>query len=262
MLLRLYNSVDESFCRCYNKTVAKEKQIGRLRALIRKGMTIRMKKSVYSLVLTDAVVDAVDRLAASNRTSRSNMINRILAEHLSFQTPEMRIRDIFKQLEQLMDGAEMFQMQPQPSESMLSVRSSLKYKYKPTVRYSVELLREPSESFGVLKVSFRTQNPALTEELERFFVHWAELEKKYLSGRYQTAIRYTLDGGRFSRSLMLPPESAFCESDVIGLAIYQYISTFDNILKKYFQLLEHRREALIQTELSYRSALERGKLLI
>lgn len=221
-----------------------------------------MKKSVYSLVLTDAVVEAVDQLAAQNRTSRSNMINQILAEHISFQTPEMRMRDIFEQLERLMNGAEMFQMQPQPSDSMLSVRSSLKYKYKPTVRYSVELFREPSDSFGILKVSFRTQSAVLTEELERFFLHWAELEKKYLTGRYRTAVRYTLEGGRFSRTLMVPPESAFCDSNVIGLAIYQYISTFDKILKQYFQLSDNRREALFQTELSYRSALESGKLLI
>ncbi len=221
-----------------------------------------MKKSVYSLVLMDSVVDAVDQLAAINHTSRSNMINQILAERISFQTPEMRMRDIFEQLEKLLSGAEMFQMQPQPSESMLSVRSSLKYKYKPTVRYSVELLREPSESFGILKVSFRTQNAALTEELERFFLHWAELEKKYLAGRYRATIRYTLEGGKFSRTLMIPPEDAFCESNVIGLAIYQYISIFDKILKQYFQQLDNRQAALRQMEFAYRSALESGKLLI
>ena len=39
-----------------------------------------MKKAVYSLVLSEDVVDAVDRMAYSRGTSRSNLINQILAE--------------------------------------------------------------------------------------------------------------------------------------------------------------------------------------
>ena len=221
-----------------------------------------MKKSVYSLVLMDSVVDAVDRLAAMNRTSRSNMINQILAEHISFQTPEMRMRDIFEQLEALLDSAEAFQMQPQPSESMLSVRSSLQYKYKPTVRYSVELLREPKDSFGILKVSFRTQSAPLTAELRSFFLRWVELEKKYLAGRYREPIRYTLDGGKFSRTLMVPPEESYRGSEAVGAAIYQYISTFNEILTQYFLQPGDRAAAQQQMERSYRSALEKGNLLI
>lgn len=37
-----------------------------------------MKKSVYSLVLMDDVVEAIDRMAYSMNTSRSNLINRFL----------------------------------------------------------------------------------------------------------------------------------------------------------------------------------------
>ena len=42
-----------------------------------------MKKSIYSLVLMDEVVEVVDRMAYAMHTSRSNLINQILAEHLS-----------------------------------------------------------------------------------------------------------------------------------------------------------------------------------
>ena len=38
---------------------------------------------------------------------------------------------------------EQFQIQFMPSDSMLSIRSPLRYKYKPTIRYSVELYRNP-----------------------------------------------------------------------------------------------------------------------
>ena len=56
-----------------------------------------MSKSVYSIVLTDEVVEAVDRLAYQRGTSRSNMIDRILAESVSFMTPQQRMRQVFNE---------------------------------------------------------------------------------------------------------------------------------------------------------------------
>ena len=53
-----------------------------------------MSKSVYSLVLTDEIVRAIDSLAYRMNTSRSALIDRILAEKLSMQTPEIRMRNI------------------------------------------------------------------------------------------------------------------------------------------------------------------------
>lgn len=54
-----------------------------------------MKKTLYSLMLSDEVVAEVDRLAHRLGTNRSNLINQILAEHVGFVTPERRINDIF-----------------------------------------------------------------------------------------------------------------------------------------------------------------------
>lgn len=221
-----------------------------------------MKKSIYSLVLMDSVVEAADRLAAALGTSRSNLINQILAERLSCPTPEMRMRDIFSQLEELMDAADVFQLQPQPSDSMLSVRSSLQYRYKPTIRYSVELLREPSEYFGVLKVSFRTQSAQLVAELERFFLFWSELEKRYLAGRFPKPIRYTLEDGRLTRTLMLPQDSALCTNKTLGNAIYDYIRVFDRILKHAFSLPENPALARRRAEAEYQKELAAGNLSI
>ncbi|HAG56964.1 MAG TPA: hypothetical protein DCL14_02915, partial [Ruminococcaceae bacterium] len=93
-----------------------------------------MNRSIYSLLLMDDVIQAVDQLAYAQNTSRSNMVNQILAEHLSVKTPEQRMRDIFEQIEALMVQQNAFQIQFQPSDAMLSVRTALAYKYKPTVR--------------------------------------------------------------------------------------------------------------------------------
>ena len=98
-----------------------------------------MKKSVYSLVLSDDVVEAVDRAAYQNGLSRSAMVNQILADYVSYTTPEKRMREIFSQVESLLTDGGVFQTLLQPSDSMMSLRSSLAYKYNPNVRYSVEL---------------------------------------------------------------------------------------------------------------------------
>ena len=63
-----------------------------------------MKKSVYSLVLSDDVVEAVDRAAYQNGLSRSAMVNQILADYVSYTTPEKRMREIFSQVESLLTG--------------------------------------------------------------------------------------------------------------------------------------------------------------
>lgn len=160
---------------------------------------IQMGKSVYSLVLMDEVVDAIDQMAYRNNTSRSNLINQILAEHVSLATPEKRMKDVFTSLEQFMD--EQFQIQFMPSDSMLSIRSPLRYKYKPTIRYSVELYRNPGPYAGRLKVQFRTQNLQLIRLLQSFFEFWiSSLEGKYLPGRIHDSIRYELNDGASAES--------------------------------------------------------------
>ena len=111
-----------------------------------------MKRSTYSLILMDDVVAAIDRLAAQQGTSRSNLINQILAEHVSCVTPEQQMRQIFACLTQQMNSA--FRIQEQGSDAMLSILGSVQYKYRPTIRYSVELHREMhGEKVGILKLS-------------------------------------------------------------------------------------------------------------
>ena len=138
-----------------------------------------MKKSVYSLVLSDDIVEEIDRLAYSKGFSRSAMINEILAEAVSYTTPEKRMNDIFGAIESLMESTA-FQIQPQPSDAMLSIRSALRYKYKPVIRYGLELYRSFDKTIGQLKVSFRTQSENLKADLTEFLKLWAELENKYI----------------------------------------------------------------------------------
>lgn len=221
-----------------------------------------MKKSIYSLVLSDDVVNAIDRLAEKNGTSRSNLINQILAEHVSLVTPEMQNRDIFSSMEKLMD--ETFQILNQPSDSMFSVRSHLRYKYRPTIRYQLDLSHETgADAVGILKISLRTQNRQLIELLSGFFSLWEKLEDHYITGALGHRIRYRSEDGKLLRELYHPANLPACSGEDVGNAIADYIRMIDDCIKTYFANLEQPDDSLASiVEDEYRSWLGRGGFVV
>ena len=120
-----------------------------------------MKKTLYSLMLSDDVVREVDLLAHKRGTNRSNLINQILAEYLGMTTPQRRINDVFQAIEEAV--APYGQLVPffTPNDLTMSLKSSLEYKYRPTVKYVVELYESGKESMGEISVIFRTQSAAI-----------------------------------------------------------------------------------------------------
>ena len=63
-----------------------------------------MAKSVYSLVLNDDVIELVDRFASANGLSRSNMIEKILADAVSYETPAIRASNLFDEIERFLQS--------------------------------------------------------------------------------------------------------------------------------------------------------------
>ncbi|MGL4346158.1 MAG: CopG family transcriptional regulator [Cellulosilyticaceae bacterium] len=191
-----------------------------------------MKKSVYSLVLMDDVIEAVDRLAYSIGTSRSNLINQILAERVALTTPEMQMKNIFESMQMLLDHYQHFQIQPQAADSMMSIRSVLKYKYNPTIRYAVTLLRENGPRLGEVKMISRSQSDVLQNYLAHFFDIWTQYEQdKGMSG-------WVMDqGGKWSR-ILGRPEGMSCDDDTVAQAIVAYIKAVDDGLKIYCNHLD------------------------
>lgn len=218
-----------------------------------------MKKSVYSLVLMDDVVEAIDAMAYSMNTSRSNLINQILAERVSFVTPEMRMRDIFSRIEKLMDSR--FQLLDQSSDSMMSVKSPLKYKYKPTIKYSVELFRSFEGGVGRLKVSFRTQSRALIDAINRFFEIWQQIEEKYLSGVFVNGVPWDMSYVSFTRDFYAPDSDKLTDGDIAD-AISGYISLLDECIKIYFENADNADEAKKLIDKRYCEQLKKGLVIL
>ena len=209
-----------------------------------------MKKSVYSLVLMDDVVEAIDEMAYRLGTSRSSLINQILAEKVSYITPEQRMRNIFECIRNMMDSH--FLIQGQSSDAMLSIRSPLRFKYKPTIRYRVELLREKkADKFGCLSVSFRTQSAQLMQALDSFFRIWSVIENKYSGNKFSGGVEYSFSDGKFIRSLKLIDGFDY-DSDRLGEAVGSLISLVDTGIKTYFANIDVPELALKNIESLYK----------
>lgn len=208
-----------------------------------------MQKSVYSVVLMDEVVAAVDRLAYAASTSRSNMINRILAEYTRMDTPEQRMQDIFGAINAALDAQSILQPMLCASDAMLTMRSPLQYKYNPSVRYVVELYPHAEETLGEVRASLRTQNPTLLLYLTQFFRLWEKLEAAYLPGGPREC---EYGDGRFARRLCAPKNLTGSEA---GDAIADYVALLDACLKTYFEHLANPTEAVQAVERQYAGSL-------
>ena len=190
-----------------------------------------MKKTLYSLMLNDEVVREVDALAHRMGTNRSNLINQILAEYVNYTTPERRINDVLSAIEQLMSPSRDLVPFFAPNSFSMSLKSSLEYKYRPTVKYEVELYRGLEESIGQLSVVFRTQSMALIQAMTEFFRLWKQIEDAHLRPLTGAQIDYALYDGKFVRSLAAP--DADCSSDELAAALSEYIKLFDKLMKAY-----------------------------
>lgn len=214
-----------------------------------------MNKSVYSLVLSDEIVQEIDRMAYEAGASRSAMVNQILADSVRYTTPEKRMREVFSAVEQMLIGS-VFEPQLQPSESMFSLRSALDYKYNPSVRYSVELYRNALPMLGELRVSIRSQNSALVLALLQFFKLWTRVETAYI-GRVECA----MEDGRYLRKLRLSGESQ-PTNEQIGEGIAGYINLLDSAMKLYFQNSNDPALAMASVEKRYVSHIRGGGMIL
>jgi len=190
-----------------------------------------LQKSLYSLILMDDVVREIDRIALQQNTNRSNLINQILADYVSLMTPEKRISNIFKNIEELINQCQMGIIPyVSPNQMTMSLKSSLEYKYRPTIKYEVALYRVPEgNAIGELSIIFRTQSAALIRTMTEFFRLWTQLETIY---RKNENIRYALYDGRFTRTIQVCQDRDYT-NEQIGDQISSFIQIFDKLMKRY-----------------------------
>lgn len=191
-----------------------------------------MEKTLYSLILSDDVVQAVDAAARQMGISRSALVNQILADYVSVPTPERRINDIFQAIENLVTPSQALVPFFAPNSPTMSLKSSLTYKYRPTVKYEVELSRSAGDSMGTLSVIFRTQSTSLIAAMSDFFRLWVRIENVHLGPLLGEPIECALYDGKFVRPIAVP-RGPNCSAEEIAGVLSDYIQLFDRLLKGY-----------------------------
>lgn len=203
-----------------------------------------MSKIKYSLILDDAVVRHIDNTARKNKTSRSGLINKILAEYLSYTTPETHINEIMRRVGEIFGAEPDFVKVTENSERLFSVKTPLDCKYNPTIRYRIELFpSRDGNAFGELQANYRIRSRDVASKLDRFFALVAGAENKYFSRPNGCSVCE----GKFSRKFFIPDGKDYTD-DETAEAITAYVKNFDSILKDY--LLEHCSDE--QTVSAYR----------
>ena len=210
---------------------------------------IFLKQTLYSLMLNDEVVHEVDLLAHRLGTNRSALINQILAEYVNYTTPERRINDVLSAIEQLMQPNSDLVPFFAPNSYSMSLKSSLEYKYRPTVKYEVQLFRGEEENIGELSVVFRTQSASLISVMTEFFRLWKSIEDAHLTPLTGHRQHYALYEGRFTRSIAAPDRD--CTTDQLASALSEYIKLFDKLMKAYVsgRLSAHEVEAAYYSQM-------------
>lgn len=201
-----------------------------------------MSKSIYSLVLSEEIINEIDRIAYAEGTSRSALVNRILAEKLSYITPAMQTRDVLSRVAKLL-SADVFRPIGEPTDTAFQLRSALSYKYNPTVRYSV-VLNNDGNYLGELRVTVRSRSDGFTLTMLQFFRLWEKLESIYIGSRDYGAACCIVEPNRFTRRLIPHRRTDGKRVSVdAGEAIAAYLSAFDGGMKAFFSNLSNQNPA-------------------
>ena len=193
---------------------------------------IPMKKSVYSIVLSDRVVSMVDSLAYREGMSRSAAINRILSEYLSMDTPEQQIKQLLDEVVDRLSSSETLRIMPTLSGGLLSVRAPLRFKYNPTIKYSVELNIGANGPDGGIRGAARTQSPSVAAALDDFFSCFA-------ASLQLPENAYRIESGRyFQRFSVGEPDNRHTAE-----RISEYIKFLQSAMDAYFAQLPDLSEA-------------------
>lgn len=216
-----------------------------------------MKKSVYSLVLMDDVIEAIDKMAYSVGMSRSQLINEILAEKVALRTPQQRMQQLFEELSTYLMPHERFQIQNQAAEHMYSIKSALRYKYNPTIRYSFYINQSQGELVGQLRIVSRTQSPVLSGYLKTFFNFWSALENSKHPVSWSQE-----EGVKWLRTLKLEGFNTPQNAPYLASYLSDYIKMLDEGLRIFFTQIERQVEKPEELASHYEAYCKAHKILI
>lgn len=186
-----------------------------------------MKKSIYSLMLFDEIVEQIDKIAYIKGTNRSQLINDMLAQAIGLETPEQRVQKILNRVGDNLNGS----LSVNQGSNSIQLGRSLKYKYRPKVVYSYEFVTDPVSRHAVLKVSSRSRSENLNEHFDQFFDKICRIEAK--NDREKAITNDRVTNHKFVREL---PRVGSINREVEAVSDFltDYLRLIDSAMTLYF----------------------------
>lgn len=180
-----------------------------------------MSKGIYSLLLSDDVVAAVDAMAAVRGLSRSAVVDSLLSECVGLQTGDVRMRGIWDEMDAMLARVSAMHFVNNAQTNLAQIITSLPVKYSPKIRYQLELT-DDERSACAITLNTRTQNPLLTMAFDNFYQRLAALEQQYLNN---VTARY--GNGKYVSLLYVGGS----DSSQAAQEILEYVVTLDGMLR-------------------------------
>ncbi|BES64705.1 hypothetical protein SANA_11440 [Gottschalkiaceae bacterium SANA] len=201
-----------------------------------------MSRSLYSLILSDRVVEAIDREAYLQQSNRSRLIERILAEYAGVETKEAQVREMMEEIAKRLSAQKHIQVLPNRETQSLVYQAPIRFKYNPTLRYRLEWQEIDGDHQAVLKIFSRTTSRSLADALETFFLQMNRWETEYVPFMQGENCLYRNEGKgtiQFVKILYVG-SSAYEEVSrlisrylrLLNTAIEQYFSSDDPVIRE------------------------------
>jgi hypothetical protein len=190
-----------------------------------------MKKSIYSLMLFDEIVEVIDQLAYSRGTNRSAMINEILAKEIGLKTPEQKVKAVIKRLNS--NASHNLPVKQINENSSIAFGACIKYKYSPKIKYSYEFVSGKKGKYAILKVSSRTTSEELCNHFNRFYNILRQIENEFSNGSSDSKIEFILDSNKMIRTFKEKNINQYDEKEVANY-LTNYMKMLNDSMGHYF----------------------------
>ncbi len=196
-----------------------------------------MSKQIYSLVLSDQVIEKVDREAVIKGSNRSQIINDMLCQTFGIWTPDLKMNRVMDLMSETLRDIETMQMVSASHGNTLQLRTTVAYKYNPKLKYVVEMSGKSHPTMAVLKIYSRTTSELFLQSLVMFFGYLNDFEeqtKASINFRQVISEGYAFDEKRFVKEIQCDWTTKDVEAEAIARYLSNYILFLDESIKMYF----------------------------
>jgi len=172
------------------------------------------------------------RLALEREASVHDIVNEALDSFLNFHETGVNLLDVMRGIERSLARTEYFITNVDPHNYAVSVKSPIRYVYRPELKYLIAMARDGGASVVKISASLRTHDISALRRFSAFTELWVTLEARYIKPREQ--VGYVSDAGYFERKSRLSAYERLSRAQDYGAALSGYITIFDELFKRFY----------------------------